>query len=225
MPVSAPLASRWWLPPLAALAGGALASIPFWVSDLDLHIAHALAEQGEAGSNPVWRAAYLTPGTLTVLIGLGAAATALVGALRPATALLRPALYLLLVLGLGCGLLANTLLKDQWGRPRPRDTIALGGTASYLPPWRPDFGGPGRSFPSGHATVPMLGVAGFLLWRRNRSRLAWACLGLGLALTAWVGFGRMLAGAHWLSDVLWAAVLMTVVALLLRPVLGPQARS
>ena len=52
----------------------------------------------------------------------------------------RSALFLVLTLALGPGLLANTLLKDHWGRSRPIDVIEFGGADPFTPWWNP--GGP-----------------------------------------------------------------------------------
>jgi hypothetical protein len=37
-------------------------------------------------------------------------------------------LFILLSVILGPGLLVNLVFKDHWGRPRPRQVVALGGT-------------------------------------------------------------------------------------------------
>jgi hypothetical protein len=45
----------------------------------------------------------------------------------------------------------------------------------------------------------------WLLWRKRRPRLAVAALTLAVLLGAAMGFSRIAAGGHYLSDVLWAA--------------------
>ena len=42
-------------------------------------------------------------------------------------------LYVLICLGIGPGLVANTLLKDQWGRARPREVAEFGGQRACTP--------------------------------------------------------------------------------------------
>ncbi|KJV10113.1 hypothetical protein VZ95_07070, partial [Elstera litoralis] len=49
----------------------------------------------------------------------------------------REAAFLLLAVGLGPGLLANTILKDNWGRARPSHLSEFGGTKSFSPPLIP----------------------------------------------------------------------------------------
>src|SRR5262249_24407071 len=49
----------------------------------------------------------------------------------------RAALLMLLTLGLGPGLLANVILKDKWGRPRPIEVTEFGGPLKFVPWWDP----------------------------------------------------------------------------------------
>ena len=42
----------------------------------------------------------------------------------------RAAVFLVLSLLLGPGLLVNVILKDNWGRPRPGSVVEFGGTQS-----------------------------------------------------------------------------------------------
>jgi len=97
------------------------------------------------------------------------------------------------------------VFKDHWDRPRPRDVVEFGGTLHYTPaPWR---GEGGSSFPCGHCSVGFLYASGWWVWKSRRPRWARASLALGLALGAALGLGRMAAGAHFLSDVIWSALL------------------
>ncbi len=222
-------ASRWWMLPVGALGAGLLLSIPFWTGDLDVRVAAWVQAWNEAQGGAQqdrwwWRLPYRVPAVLVVLLSLGVVVAVIRGLRTPASGLLRPGIYVALVLILGCGVLTNAVLKDHWGRPRPRDTEQFGGTRAYIPPWVIGERHGGKSFPSGHVAVPAACSCLWLLWRRRRPLLARWCLGLSLGLAAWVGAARMLAQGHWLSDVLWATVLMVVTAALLhRLVLGRQA--
>ena len=49
----------------------------------------------------------------------------------------RAALFLVLTMALGPGLLTNAILKDNWARSRPIDVKELGGTDRFMPWWNP----------------------------------------------------------------------------------------
>lgn len=126
--------------------------------------------------------------------------------------------YALLLLGatlLGPGLVVNGVFKEHWGRPRPHQTLELGGTQVYVPPLAHTAGGLGKSFPCGHSSVGFTLGAFFLIWQRRRPRLAVTALLGSIVLGALLGIGRMTAGDHFLSDVIWSAVLAWGVAGLL----------
>ena len=109
--------------------------------------------------------------------------------------------YLLAVLVLGPGLLVNTVLKDNWGRPRPLHLTQFGGTAHFTPMLLPSKQCKRNcSFVSGHAAAGFYPMAGFWLTRRRRWLVG------GIAFGSLVGFARMAMGAHFLSDVLFAGI-------------------
>jgi lipid A 4'-phosphatase len=117
--------------------------------------------------------------------------------------------YLLLVLALGPGLLVNGVFKAEWGRARPATVSELGGERLYTPPGVvSDQCERNCSFVSGHASMGFFPLA--LAWVFGRRRWLW----LGLASGALVGCGRMLQGAHFFSDVLFAGWSVYAVALL-----------
>lgn len=103
-------------------------------------------------------------------------------------------------LAAGVAGLSATVIRTLTGRARPSTTVPQGwygfrhdghwiiGQHAYA------------SFPSGH-TATVAGAAG-ALWRFRR-RWAW----IGFIATLTVGLGRILAGAHHLSDVTAAAIL------------------
>jgi len=124
----------------------------------------------------------------------------------------RAVLLLLAVLAIGPGLVVNGVFKDHWGRARPRDVVEFGGTKSFTPAFViSDQCERNCSFVSGHASLPFaLAALGFVLRRRRRAIYAGAAVFGGL-----VGFGRILQGAHFLSDVIFSAVFVFAVAYLL----------
>jgi len=118
----------------------------------------------------------------------------------------RAAVLVLLGVAIGPGLLANAVFKDHWHHPRPRDLVEFGGPLHYVP--SPLIGSEGRaSFPCGHCSVGFMCAAGWWNWKRRRPAWARASLAGGLALGLVLGVGRMAAGAHFFSDIVWSALL------------------
>ena len=122
-----------------------------------------------------------------------------------------------LTLALGTGLLTNLVLKEYWGRPRPKQVVEYGGKHTFRPYYHPDFHtrhDPQKSFPSGHVSMGFYYLSLCLTGRRYRSRLLFL---MGLFLTAFFGGGLMFArvaqGGHFLSDVLMAGLIMWWTAL------------
>ena len=118
----------------------------------------------------------------------------------------RRAASLALVSGFGSWLLVNLVLKEFWGRARPRDVAELVAGAQHhfslaLVPARECFHN--CSFTSGHAAsgfvIMAVGLMGPVATRRR-----W--LLIGLAAGALASAGRIVQGAHFLSDTLFAGV-------------------
>jgi lipid A 4'-phosphatase len=149
-------------------------------------------------------------GQLTTWVAIALAVTGIAllvtarRARRPETTA-RPALVILIGLALGPGLLVNVLLKDHCHRPRPRQTLGLGGDFHYVAPFR--VGPVGKSFPCGHSAVGFacIALAAVVDERRRGARLAVA--GGALGLGALLGLGRVATGAHFASDVVWSGIL------------------
>lgn len=121
----------------------------------------------------------------------------------------RAAVFLTVSLLLGPGLLVNVVLKDNWGRPRPGNVVEFGGKQNYVNWW--DRGGtcPGNcSFASGEAAAAawMFGPAMLTPphWR------AAAMAGAAVFTTA-MSAGRVAAGGHFLTDVLFGALIALAV--------------
>lgn len=106
----------------------------------------------------------------------------------------------------GAGLLNQVVVKDLADRPRPRDVVL----AEQPPALGAEF--KGKSMPSGHAGMTMVLAAPFFVLRRQRPKLAVAVLLAGTTLTALTGVARMVAGGHFLSDVLVAALITLATA-------------
>ncbi len=211
-----------WLPQAQLLLLVALlGTVPFWLTHLDLWAAGLFYRPESdnpwgAGEWPLWSSLYVAAPLIMGVVLLGGLSILAVGRLWAGMHRLRPYAWLVVLAALlGPGLLVNGIVKDQWGRPRPHQVVDLGGAREYLPPLMPGEPGKGKSFPSGHSSVGfMLGVF-FLIWRRRRPRLAWTALAGAIVLGSLLGVGRMAAGDHFLSDVIWSAVFAYGVALIL----------
>ena len=147
---------------------------------------------------------WIAAGTL-ILTAVGASWLLLLG--RPLWRLDRKALiFLVASTAAGPGFLANTLLKDHWGRARPMQIEAFGGTHHFTPaPLLAAECDRNCAFVSGHASLAFSLVSfAFLLPPGNsRRRGIAAVLGFG----AFVGLGRIAQGAHFLSDVVYAGLI------------------
>jgi membrane-associated PAP2 superfamily phosphatase len=208
---------RRWQELIVLLALMALTTPLFWFSKLDLELAGIFYVPGDSHNlwpwKQGWHRDYLFDyGTKFTLAMLGLAALALIsGYLKPDLKhWQRPALYIILVIALGPGLIVNLVFKDHWGRPRPVHMHEFGGTQDYLPPLAI---GPGKekSFPCGHCSIGYMFFALYFLSRKRK--VFYFCLTLvfagAMALT------RMTAGGHFVSDILWSGYVVFAVAWLL----------
>lgn len=107
--------------------------------------------------------------------------------------------FLLSVCLLGPGLMVNTVLKDNWSRPRPRQVIDFGGSKVYESPFSPSFECEKcHSFVSGHASVGFF-FFGLALLLSNRKWLLLPCIAGGV-----IGAVRIVQGGHFFSDVVFS---------------------
>lgn len=117
-------------------------------------------------------------------------------------------LYLLFALIIGPGLVINYALKEHWGRARPCQILEFGGNKAFTCPLK--FSNEcdhNCSFASGHASmgyyfsslsyvvpIPYQGIT-FLL---------------GIVFGSAIGFGRILQGGHFLSDVIFSGLITII---------------
>lgn len=117
---------------------------------------------------------------------------------------------------IGPGLLVNGVFKSHWGRARPANIEAFGGDMVFTLPFeRADQCLSNCSFPSGEGSaIAMLAIVVgsiFWPWLRRRGYRVWP-VGLAIAL-----FGialRVAMGRHFLSDSVFAVLLMVLIALI-----------
>ena len=125
----------------------------------------------------------------------------------------RAAVFLVSSLLLGPLLTANLLLKEYWGRPRPRDVVTFGGTEPFRPWWDPRGGCESNcSFIAGEVSGATWTVAPAALAPPQWRTLAYAG---ALTFIATVGLLRMAFGGHFFTDVVFAGVLTFLIIWLL----------
>jgi len=190
----------------------------FATTPLDIDAARAFyrppaADHWPLASERPWSVLYRLAPPLTVALVLGALGWLIAALLSRNDRWRRDATFVLLSVALGPGLIINAGFKDHWHRPRPRDVVQFAGPLHYVP--APLHGQGGASFPCGHCSVGFAYGLGFWIWRSRRRAWARISLATGIAAGAALGLGRMAAGAHFLSDIVWSALLTFTVAHLL----------
>jgi membrane-associated phospholipid phosphatase len=119
-------------------------------------------------------------------------------------------IFLAMLIALALAGLAGHVIKISTGRARP--------SVKTEEVWKgPRFSSKFHAFPSGHvaASAAFFGVLCFANWR-----IGLACLPIPLL----IGFSRMYVAAHYLSDVVFAAVLGILCAILVARLFLPQAQ-
>ena len=116
----------------------------------------------------------------------------------------RAALFLIVTLALGPGIITNLILKDHWGRARPIDVTQFGGADKFTPWWDSRGACPNNcSFVAGEPSGAFWTLAPAALAPLELQPLAYgAALIFGVA----VGMLRIGGGGHFFSDVVFAGV-------------------
>lgn len=116
--------------------------------------------------------------------------------------------YLLLVLALGAGLVVNGILKDGFGRARPREIQQFGGTRHFTPAFVVSSACDRNcAFSSGDTAGAFFSLAFIVAMNRKRA-ITTAAVGFGVLVSA----ARIASGAHFLSDTVVSFFVMLVVA-------------
>jgi lipid A 4'-phosphatase len=201
---------RNWRTEAGALLVLALAAVLVFVfTPLDIEIMRTFYRAGPdhwpLGRQWPWSVLYqLAPYITASLLIIGTAGL-LMAHLWNREAWRRNSIFLILCIVIGPGMVINAVFKDHWDRPRPRDIVEFGGTLHYTP--APLRGEGGSSFPCGHCSVGFLYAGGWWMWKRRRPGWARASLTLGLLVGTSLGVGRMAAGGHFFSDVIWSGLI------------------
>ena len=197
---------------LIALAAAAAVGLLFGLyPKLDLALAELFYDPGFVGSwLGNWRPLQWLRWVSSWLIALAAApafialAVKLVLPRRPLAIPGRGVVLMIVTLALAPGLVANNLLKDHWGRPRPIDVTEFGGSDHFVAWWDPRGNCPKNcSFIAGEPAGAFWTLAPAALVPPSWRALAYTG---AVAFGAGVGVVRMAGGGHFFSDVVFAGV-------------------
>lgn len=198
-------------------------SLPFWFSNLDISLLKPYYKPQSGwflSQQPFWDFIYkygIFLSYLLVFISFIMIATSywLVKAIKWR----KPAVFLIIVMLLGPGVLVNATFKDHWGRPRPREIKEFGGKEDYVKLWlKADAGG--KSFPSGHASTAFFMAMPFLFLIQRYKKWAWTFFIFGTLYGVLMAYTRLIAGGHFASDSLWAAAMVWLSGIVAYHILG-----
>jgi lipid A 4'-phosphatase len=211
-----------WLP---AAVMAAMAAFFLLYPQVDIELArffyHPVVRFQPGRDMWLWKAIYLGVPLLTRIIVLVCVGILLLAWLKPRIDRLphwprlvgRQAIFVLMALTLGPGLVVNGAFKEHWGRARPSQLVEFGGDKRFTPAWHmADQCESNCSFTSGHAAIGFFPMA--MAWLFVGRRRHYMLVG-GMAFGLLVGFARMSQGAHFLSDVLfsgWAIYFTSLLA-------------
>ncbi len=184
-----------------------LATIIIGATGADLLVSAPFCINGKwpIGDQQPWHLLYLLDRGPSFFVGLSGLGAVLLGFIyQKRRHLIRPGLFLVILLVLGPGLIVNSVFKDYWGRPRPREIVQFGGAKVFLHPWQKGVAHMGRSFPSGHSSAAFYLSAPFFIFRRRKPRTAALWMAGGLVFGVLMSVARITQGGHFLSDNLWA---------------------
>jgi lipid A 4'-phosphatase len=197
-----------------------LAILTPWSAEIDLWASHAYFKEGQFMSNRFldWLYYYaLVPAWIVSIGGL------IVWVLSYYMPKFKPyrtvGIYLTLTLAIGSGVFVHALFKEQWGRPRPKESIEFGGDQPFRPYYVPNFFDrvrPYKSFACGHCTMGFYFFCVMWLGYDYKKRwLFWTGLGLALGFGFLLSWLRIAQGGHFFTDALVSAIVMWLTALLL----------
>jgi len=174
-------------------------------ADLKLSGLFCIDGKWPIGDQQPWHLLYLLDRGPSIGLGVAGLIAALAGTIyKQRRTLIRPGVFLVILLICGPGLLVNSVFKEYWGRPRPREIVEFGGKKQFLHPWQKGVAHGGRSFPSGHSSAAFYLTAPFFIYRRKNPRIARFWLIGGLSFGLMMSVARLSQGGHFLSDNLWA---------------------
>ena len=194
-----------------------IGTLIFRITDLDLQIQRVFFTEEDGwflSELPMVKFIYAYSNIPALIIAvLSLLALALGFSLQRLVIYRKIALLLVLVMVIGPGIIVNSILKDHWGRPRPRNVTEFEGTMEYLKVGEKGIAGKAKSFPCGHASMGFYFFTLYFILRSKLRQLALLFLGIALIGGTGIGLVRMIQGGHFASDVLWTGGLVYLTSL------------
>lgn len=208
MPWAVPLLLLFLLTPFSA-------SLDLFVAKMTFYRGWSAQDPQEYGfyTTPFFSFLYLYGGIPASLTAFAAACCIIASKWNNSLKKYRGAFFVMCItLFLGSLVITNLVLKENWGRPRPRQLIEFGGSQSFRAFYEPLFASapePSKSFPSGHSTCGFYFFCLYFLGRRYKQNYV-AILGLAVALGLGgvLSLARIVQGGHFISDAYIAALIM-----------------
>jgi len=130
-------------------------------------------------------------------------------------------IFILLSLIIAPGLIVNATLKDHWGRPRPAQIKEFGGNYDFQKAFVIGSNKKGHSFSSGHAAAAFSFLAFVLIVKRYKKFWFYLALLYGTL----VSLARVVAGGHFLSDVVTSFFIVYIVTHILYRIIFKEDSS
>ncbi len=117
-------------------------------------------------------------------------------------------IYIFLVFSLGSGVVVNAVLKDNFGRARPKNIELFGGNKEFskVMVYNSKYSGKCKSFSCGHCSFALGFIAFYFLFRKRWILIASLSYGLLVSL------GRVVQGGHFFSDFVFSFLVMLLTA-------------
>ncbi|AIF80613.1 hypothetical protein I862_00240 [endosymbiont of Acanthamoeba sp. UWC8] len=132
-------------------------------------------------------------------------------------------IYVMLVCITGPGIVVNMVFKENFGRARPIQVENFGGTAKFTPAFViANQCNTNCSFVSGHASIGFVFFA-FAFINKGRKRMMYNVLAISLGSI--FGLGRIIQGAHFLSDVIFSGFFVYITAYVLALLILPKEET
>ncbi len=183
-----------------------------WSATLDIAITRIFYENGQFSSSPYWDIIYdygVIPGWILFFVSLYGFISSYFSSKYQTWR--KPSLFILLTFAIGPGLIIHGILKEHWGRPRPKQVIEFGGSQSFRPYYYPHFNQPepSKSFASGHSSMGFAFFSAALLGLRSKNKkIFWGGIAIAWILGILLSLARIAVGGHFLSDTLASALIM-----------------